>query len=244
MSQGAVLDSNTKKLEKNIDSNTLTTKYAAYLEDMGYSIKVDTNKLQNIFTSDVQYDEAIVKYVNNINARKVEDDEAVLLEKVHEGFAAVIGDIAADSLNKFAAETAAKMIRTDSSGMQELIPLMMDSENQNPAAKYIAENYTSAAYKTIFGLAAFVILFIALSLLIVCSINAFLGSRDTAAVGTSSHVMGGIIGIVSGAAVIFAAAAAVRLWAVMGSNEMLFFNNETVEKTYVFKYFYELANKL
>lgn len=241
--KGTIQDSNAKKIERNIESDTFVDKYADYLESMGYTIKVNKSRLEEIFGSDVQYDEAVVTYVNNVNARKA-DDEAVVLEKIHEGYAVVIGDIVSESLSKFAAETAAETIRTDSSGMQELIPLLMDSENHMPAAKYIAEKYTAAAYETIFGLAAFVILFIVLALLIICCIGAFAGSRDSGEVRTSSHVTGGIIGIISGAAVVFAAAAAVRLWAVMGSNEMLFFNNEAVGKTYVFKYFYDIITNL
>ncbi len=244
LSGSTIKNSNAKKLEKCIDSSTFTDKYAAYLEGMGYSIRVDKNKLGNILDSDVQYDEAIAKYVNNINARKVEEDNDILLEKVHEGYAVVIGDIAEEALSKFAAETSAAIIRSDSSGMQELIPLLRDQENMHPAAGYIAEHYTSAAYGTLICLIAYLTAFIVLGALIVFGTNAFLGGRETSAASVSSHIIGGVAGIVSAAAIVFAIAVSVRLWAVMGNDEMLFFNNEAVEKSYVFKYFYEFAMKL
>lgn len=239
-----IKNSNAKKLEKVIDSGTFTEKLASYLENMGYSVRVDESKLGNILDSDVQYDEAVVRYVNNINARKVEEDTDILLDKIHEGFAVVIGGIAEEALSKFAAETAAETIRTDSSGMQELIPLLRDQENMFPAAKFIAEHYTSGAYRTLIRLITFIASFIVLGLLIVCSINAFIGKREVSAIGVSSHVAGGFAGIISSAAVVFAVAVTVRLWAVMGNDEMLFFNNEAIEKSYVFKYFYEYAMSL
>lgn len=244
LSGSAIKNSSAKKIEKCIDSGTFTEKYVSYLESMGYSIKVDKNKLTNILESDVQYDESVAKYVNNINARKVEENNDILLEKIHEGYAVVIGDIAEEALNKFAAETAAETIRRDSSGMQELIPLLMDQENMRPAALYIAEHYTSGAYGTIIRLIVFLTAFIALGLLIVFSSNSLLGRRDTAATGVSSHIIGGLAGVISAAVIVFAIAVNVRLWAVMGSDEMLFFNNEAVEKSYVFKYFYEYAANL
>lgn len=244
LSGSTIKNSNEKKIEKCLEIGTFTGKYASYLENMGYSIKVDKNKLGGILDSDVQYDEAIAKYVNNINSRKVEENQEVLLEKIHEGYAVVIGSIAEEALNKFAAETAAETIRNDSSGMQDLIPLLRDQENMHPAAKYIAEHYTSGAYGTLLRLIVFMAAFIVLGLLIAYSANAFLGKRETSAIGVSSHIIGGIGGILSAAAIIFAIAVTVRLWAVMGSNEMLFFNNEAVEKSYVFKYFYDYAMNL
>jgi hypothetical protein len=36
----------------------------------------------------------------------------------------------------------------------------------------------------------------------------------------------------------------VRVSAITGNNEMLFFNNDVVEKSYLFKYFYDFAMKM
>lgn len=244
LSGKTIANSNAKKIEKVIDSSTFTDKFASYLENMGYSVRVDKSKLGKILDSDEQYDEAVAKYVNNVNARKVEENQDVLLEKIHEGYAVVIGGIAEEALSKFTAETAAEAIRTDSSGMQELIPLLRDQENMHPAARFIAEKYTCGAYRVLIRLIAFIASYIVFGLLIVCSINAFLGKREVSAIGVSSHIAGGFSGIISAATVVFAIAVCVRLWAVMGSDEMLFFNNEAVEKSYVFKYFYDYAMNL
>lgn len=236
--------SNIKKLEKNIKSDTFTVKYADYLESMGYVITVNNDKLKEVLLSDGDIDKALCNYVNNINARAVETDEAVLTEKIREGYAVVMSDIISQSLNKFAGETAGNKIRNDSSGIQEVIRLMNDSESRHKTAVYIDDNYTADAYRTIFGLAVFTVIYIAVFLLIVCSIDSFTRNSEIQIPSISSHIFGGLMGIITGAVMIFAVAVIVRLWAVMGGNEMLFFNNEAVCKTYIFRYFYNLTMKI
>ncbi|MDE7226121.1 MAG: hypothetical protein K2N49_04600, partial [Ruminococcus sp.] len=96
----------------------------------------------------------------------------------------------------------------------------------------------------IFRLISFIILFLVLSVLIICSVNAFMSNREVSEPNISSHIIGGILGILTAVSVVFTIAVSVRLWAVMGSNEMIFFNNEAVGKTYVFRYFYDFAQTM
>lgn len=235
---------NIKKLEKSIGSDTFTDKYADYLESMGYIITVNNSRLKEVLLSDGDIDKALCKYVNNINARAVENDETVLTAKIREGYAVVMSEIVSQPLNKFAGETAADKIRSDSSDIQEIIKLMSDSETIREAAVYIDDNYTSGAYETIFGLFGFILIYIVIFLLVVCSVNSFTRNREIQPQSMSSNIIGGLTGIITGAAMIFAAAVVVRLWAVMGGNEMLFFNNEAADRTYIFRYFYNLTMKI
>lgn len=241
--KNTILESNTKKIENSIESDTFLNNYSAYLENMGYSVRIDKSKLENIFLTSEQIDKDVVKYLNNINARPVEKDEAVLLEKIHEGYAVVIRDIVSQSLSKFAAETAFETIKNDPSGMQELIPMFRNFEDLTPPCEFIAKNYTSEAYRTTFLLGTFVVLFAVFTLFFICCVNALTAGRESGSVSAGSHFAGGIFGIIAGAAVILVVAAGVRLSAVMGSNEMLFFNNSVIEKSYVFKYFYHIIEK-
>lgn len=243
-SKGPLVQSNAKKINNNLDTGTFTSDYVTYLENMGYTIKVDKAKLQKIFESNEKYDEALVRYVNNVNGRKVENNENALLEKIRQGYAEVIGDIVAESLTKYAGSSAEHIILEDSSGMQELIPLLTTQENMHPASQYIAEHYTSQAYVTIFRLVSFVVLIIVLGLLVVFGTGSYFKNRETVITSVPSHIFGGIVGIVSAIVIIFGIAATIRMWAVMGNDEMLFFNNEVVSKSYVFKYFYDFASEL
>lgn len=238
--ENTIRSGNVKKLEKSWDSDTFTSKYAAYLESMGYNINVNTEKLNNIFDGGENYDKALCKYVNNVNARKVENNEAVLLEKIREGYAVVTADMIAGPLNKFAAETAAEKIR-DGMSMEEFITLLRDRDGIHSAAVYAADNFTAEAYCTQFRLVVFTAVYIAVTLLAIAILNSFMRNRESSVQGAGSHVAGGFIGLAMGAVMVFAVAAAVRLWTIMGGNEMLFFNNEAIDKTIVFKYFYDFT---
>jgi uncharacterized membrane protein required for colicin V production len=232
---------NIRKVDKIMRSDMLVTKYCAYLESLNYNIRPSSEKLTELFNSDVNYDEALCKYINNVNGRKLmEDDET--LKVVHEGYAVVVRDIVAKNMSKYAAEVAAQEVMKDSSGMQELIPMLMDKDDLTPAAKFITDNYTAPAFVTIYKLWGFIILFIASALLTIFVANS-MASRDERQ-STSSHIIGGFCGAVTGLIIIFTVAAASRLGAVTGSNEMIFFNNDVVDKSLIFKYFYEFASKI
>lgn len=236
---------NTKKISKNIEENTFLNKYSSYLEGLGYNIRVNTDKMDSIFSSGGDYTSKICKYVNNINSKPAESDEAVLREKIIEGYAVVVSDLVYQSLNsKYVAESAAKLIRENSDSINELIPLITNHDVQHSGVVYIVDHYTAEAYKTMFRLALFVALFAVFAVIIGIFIKSFAGSRNDDFPSAGSHAVGGFVGIVSACFIIFAAAAAVRLWAIMGSNEMLFFNNEAVDKSYIFKYFYHLTMKI
>lgn len=223
-------------------SETFVNKYSSYLESLGYSLRINPDKLYNIFSQSENIDDDLVRYVNNVNGRKIGEDSEVL-EIVHEGYAVVIRDIAAQNLSKYAAETAAHEIRRDSSGMQKLAPMLVDKEDRTPAAKYIADNYTAPAYITVYKLIGFLILFVAIAVILLLVLNQYM-SKDDQKIDVGSHISGGIIGVIKGGLFVTVVAALIRVWAILGSDEMLFFNNQVIEKSLIFKYFYTFVSSL
>lgn len=232
---------NIRKIDKIMRSDMLVTKYSAYLESLSYNIRPSDEKLTMLFSTDQNYDEALCNYINNVNGRKLMDDEETL-KVVHEGYAVVVSDIVSKNMSKYAAEVAAREVMKDSSGMQELIPMLMEKEDFTPAAKFITDNYTAPAFITIYKLWAFIIIFAASALLTIFIANS-MASRDERQ-STSSHIIGGFCGAVTGLVIIFTVAVASRLGAVTGSNEMIFFNNDVIDKSLIFKYFYNFASMI
>lgn len=241
--KGPISSSNSRKIENEIDTDTFVAEYIEELEDMGYSIRIDASKFEKALKKEGDINGNVADYINDINGHNV-DKRDVVIEKVRESFGIVISDTVSRTIGRYAAITAAKTIKEDTESMQELIPLLLaDEENMFPAAGVIADKYVSPAYKVIGKLVAFLIVFALLFLIIMVSLNAFYGDRKAEPVGMASHITGGIFGILTAVPLIFAAAVCVRLWAVMGNDEMLFFNNAAVDKTYVFRYFYEFLMK-
>lgn len=244
ISNGTVSNSNSKKMLRILDTEAFVNDYIDYLEHMGYSIVIKKEKVENIFQNkEENIEEALAKYINNINGHPV-DEKDVLIEKIREGYAIIIKELVSKSLNKYAAETAIQQIKADSSGMQELIPMIMESDRLSPATDYIAEKYIAPAYYTITRLISFIVMFVFIALLLVFSVNAYFGRREVSAIGVTSHVAGGIFGLITSIFIIFAVAVSIRIWAITGNNEMLFFNNDAVDRSFAFKYFYDFASKM
>lgn len=243
VSSGLVCESNAKKISESIDESTFMTKYINYLENMGYSVSIDENKLGAALDKGEEMEEAVVFYLNSVNGHSL-DKKEVLLEKMHEGYGIILSDIVSKSLNEFAAVKTKEIISEKPEMMVELIPMLRDEEQLYQASLYISKNMAAPAYNIIGRLVSYLVIFAVIALGLLLGINAFFSHKEVDAIGVVSHVAGGIFGLFTAAGIVFAIAVWVRVSAITGNNEMLFFNNDVVEKSYLFKYFYDFAMKM
>lgn len=234
-----------KKMSAPAANSRFALKMSDYIDNLGYNgLSVNSAKIEAIYKSDASkksYDEQIYSYVNSVNGKEV-DRKEVFLEKLHKGYADVVKNIVSAKLSKYAAEYAAREVEKDPDSMNKLIPLLMETADggteNNGAAQYIAENYIKSPYKNHTKLVAFIVLmivFIAAALFIASSAKVRL--YDDMKVATLT--VGALIGIANGAIITLVASAIVRLNVVTGSDTMLFFNNKAIDKTFVFKFFYQ-----
>lgn len=243
VSSGLVCESNAKKISESIDESTFMTKYINYLENMGYSVSIDENKLGAALDKGEEMEEAVVFYLNSVNGHSL-DKKEVLLEKMHEGYGVILSDIVSKSLNEFAAVKTKEIISEKPEMMTELIPMLRDEEQIYQVSLYISKNMAAPAYNIIGRLISYLVIFAVIALGLLLGINAFFSHKEVDAIGVVSHVAGGIFGLFTAAVIVFAIAVWVRVSAITGNNEMLFFNNDVVEKSYLFKYFYDFAMKM
>ncbi len=243
VSSGLVCESNAKKISESIDESTFMTKYINYLENMGYSVSIDENKLGAALDKGEEMEEAVVFYLNSVNGHSL-DKKEVILEKMHEGYGVILSDIVSKSLNEFAAVKTKEIISEKPEMMTELIPMLRDEEQLYQASLYISKNMAAPAYNIIGRLVSYLVIFAVIALGLLLGINAFFSHKEVDAIGVVSHVAGGIFGLFTAAGIVFAIAVWVRVSAITGNNEMLFFNNDVVEKSYLFKYFYDFAMKM
>ena len=237
---GTIKDSNANKLEKSISKQDFISKTEDYLENLEYNINVNPENLEKIFTEGGDISDEIYRYVNNINGKKVAEEGKFGIE-VQECYGSVFKDMISKQLSKFSAESVSEKFKEGQLSIDEVAPLLMQ-ENPKEAAKYIAEEFVSGAYMSMIRLIAFVVLFVLIAGLFTAFVNAFMGKSDV--YGIATRIGGVAVGVINGAILVFVVAAAVRLSAIMGSNEMLFFNNEAVDKTFVFRYFYDFTAKM
>ncbi|MBR4627536.1 MAG: hypothetical protein IKO47_07560 [Ruminococcus sp.] len=233
----SIKNSNAKKISRTLESYKFTSKVAEQISGMEDKVIVEPAQLEKIYKGTKSYDAEIYKLVNNRRGKKISDSQEVFAEKLHKAYAEIVKTIVSDELGKYATEVAYKEALDDPESFNTFIPLIIDKEDRTPAAEYIAENYTKPAYRTITWLILFLILFVLILVGMLLLVNYVMGNAYHEQ-SLASHIGGVFIGIPKGIILSFAAAVLVRLFVVMGSDEMLFFNFKAVDKTYLFKYLY------
>lgn len=240
--EGSIRTSNIKKLDYNITNGDFYGDFATYLNNLGYDIFVDRNRLEQICISEADVDKSIYEYLNNINNREV-DPEGIFMDKLHEGYASLISGLVSKQLSEYSAEYAAEQIRKDPSGIYEYMQLVRDPDYKEPAAEHIVDNYLEKPYKTQIRLVCLMLLMIVF-IIITIFIGTVANKKEHMEEGLVTKTISGLIGIFVGAVIVLLIAVMVRLYVVLGSNKMLFFNHEAIDNSYIFKYVYNFVKDM
>lgn len=236
--ESSIRAGNIKTISKDLEPGTVTKKLVEYLDGMDYNLKASGKKIDEMFASDKDFDQELYKYVNNINAKKVAE-ESEFLEKAHEGYAQIISSIIGRELSPYAAKESKQLVMNNPSYFKEIGSLNTEEGSQREAAALIADNYLAPTYHRLIRYISFMALFIFAGLLLFLIVKAFTGKEER--VGAVSHIIGGLSGIGFAVVVLVVIAVMIRLYILLGSNEMMIFNKETLEKTYVFKHIYNIV---
>lgn len=240
--EGSIRASNIKKLDYNISNGDFYGDFVNYLENLGYNLSIDRNKLEQICSTEDDIDGSIYEYLNNIN-NIVVDPEGMFMDKLHEGYASLISGLVSKQLSEYSAEYAAEQIRKDPSGIHTYMQLVRDPDYKEPAAEYIVDNYLEKPYKTQIRLVCLMLLMIVF-IIITLFIGTVANRKEHMEESLVTKTISGIIGIFVGAAIVLLIAVMVRLYVVLGSNKMLFFNHEAIDNSYIFKYVYNLVKDM
>ena len=238
----SIRESNIKKMDHSLTEKNYFDELCKYLESLGYNVSVDRELITDFCVSGEDVDEKIYKYLNNINSRKV-DEEAIFMNKLHEGYASVTSSFVSKRLSEYSAECTAEEIRNDPDKIYELFKLFDEPESMRKPAEFITDDYLKAPYTSMIKLVTLIIMLV-LCLVITILIVASTGKDDKVEPSLVTHFFSGIIGIFKGAVIVFLIAVIVRLYVVMGSNKMLFFNHEAIDNTYIFKYVYNFVKDM
>lgn len=238
-----IRDSNIKKLDKALIDVEISSYLGNALENMGYSVIVSTEKIDGILDSDKEIDEQLYKYLNNING-KVVDNDVNFRKNLNECYSEVMEKLISADLSKYAVETASRKIMDGGTDFGNLLKMIKNDEQRKEVAQIIADDYTADAYKNVIRLLVCFIFFVILFVIGLLTARSLTGSQREVDESTGSHIAGAVCGIFTGVTVVFIIAVAIRLYVVMGNNEMLFFNNEAIDKTYIFRYAYDIASEL
>lgn len=238
--KNSIKNSNIKNLKKTLNEIDFILDSINIIEtEFDFNGEIKYKRMEEIYTEKnimgYSYDKQIYQYVSSIYTGKI-NNETVFYNRLHEAYASYISNIVADELNAYAAETASRSIIDKPSQMDELIPLLLEHEDRTAAAEYIADKYTAGPYKSIVRLISFIsILVIMIGVTILLTNTTF---RTPGFQSLGSHIGGGAVGILLGLVIVVFIAACVRLNVICGENKMLFFNNEAIDNTYLFRHIY------
>lgn len=233
-----VRDGNINKLEKSLIDTDISSYMGNALEGMGYNVVVSTKKIDEIFDSDKDIDEQLYRYMNNING-KVVDDEENFQKNLLECYATVMRKLISDDVSRYAVETASKKITDGDADFGSLIRQIKDGDKRKDTARIISDDYIADAYKNVIRLVVIAILSVIILIITIFTVKAVTAGQRETENSTGSHIVGGVCGIITGAVILFIIAVILRLYCITGNNETLFFGNEAVEKTYIFRYAYD-----
>jgi uncharacterized membrane protein required for colicin V production len=235
----AVRDTNVKNINRAIDGDTLVDKLAEELENSEYGLSVNKEKLRSVLMKSDDHDSDIYKFVNNINGKKVAE-EGVFDNVLHNAYSNIIRDIVSKDLSKYAAECAADKVYNEPSVFRDMIPQLMDDEDQKAASEYICTNLVDEPY---ISSLKFIVMIVIMGVIMLLSvfIAGAIGRNDTMEPGFMRHFLCAAMGIAKGAAIVLGIAIAVRISVVYGSDRSLMTSHPAIEKSYVFKYVYDFV---
>lgn len=241
----SVKQSNISAIQDALSENDFASKTKSYIDGLGYNVTVSTSELNEIFSDGGDINSSLYTYVNSINGRTVDTKES-FDAKMTEGFAEIMNNILSSKLTRYAGEMTEEKIRSDMSGFNETLAIMygQGGSSQN-SATYIEENYTAESSIDILKIFCFIIIILFFMTIIKIIAEKLNNGEAVRPIGDiANHVVGGIIGIIEGVVLSFIFIAAVRACVILGNNEMILFNSETIDKTILFKYIYSLMVKL
>lgn len=236
IAESAVLGSNVKKLTFTLSENDYAQELCSQINSLGYYITVDRNRIEDIYVTGEDVDHKIYSYIKKMNSKQLDDEETFNV-KLHDCYAVSASNFIAKRLSPYSAEYAAEQIRKNPQKYWEFLRLMDEEDDKRPAAEFMVKNYLQQPYTTFIRIIIYLVAFV-LFLIISLAIASSVGRNDHTENGFVTVSFRIVIGIGKAAAIMLAIAAIIRLNVITGNNKMLFFNHEAIDKTYVFKYFY------
>ncbi len=242
----AIRQGDMNNIREDLSHFDLKFETTSYINTLGYNVTVDNKNLSEIFTGDGDIYDELYNYLNNVNGRVVDDKES-FDKKINEGFAIMMRDFLTDTHSDYIGSSAYDKCISDPDKVKRAVYLI-ETDSMEPeaatytdSAKYIEDNFAADAYKDAIKVLSFIIL-TAVLLLLIFSIIRKSGSGNMGEI--TDRILGGAMGILSSAAIIVILSVVVKAVIMFSGNEMMLFNTDTIEKTFVFRHIYRLISGL
>lgn len=238
--RSVVRTSTIKEINRDVNDDTLVEQLAYQLENSEYNISVNKKKLRDVLTdAKHDYDDEIYSFMNNINGKRVDDEEPFMVN-LHIAYSNVLREILRNNKSAYNIEYAAKKVIDKPELFSSCIPLLLEKEDQRPAAEYICDTFLAEPYNESFRLMVLTAVFGACIVLSLIFTQAA-GRNDKMEPGVGRHIFCGLLGMIKGVAIVFGIAVSLRISILYGDNPDLMFSHSAIDQTYAFKYVYDFV---
>lgn len=226
--------SNIQHIYENISEIDFSRQYKTYIDSLGYSFTVDSEKLEEIFRNGENITEETFQYFNRL--QKDFDTKENFSEKFRTGYKQILFDSLKSDIPSFVIESP----ELSENEFDESIKMMYNDDKMLNAV-YIEEHFTRTTAISFLKKISFVLIVVAVMIVLSFFINRI--SRFIKGFGTVDHILGLISGIAETAVYFIIISVIIKVLIDAGNNEMILFNNETIEKTRIFRHIYNIIIK-
>lgn len=245
--KSSIKNSNVQKIEKQLSETDMVQKTKKYIENLGYSVRINDERLTSILSEDGDTLDAVLHYLNNINGVVVDTPEN-FKEKMASGYADMMKSMLTEAVSPYAGEIASEKISSDIDGFMEIIRAIA-SHNPDDSYKAPAEMIESActeeASKTTVKTVCFSIIAVLVILVAAATEHRLNSGTGLTPLGSiAERGIGAIFGSIEGIIILIIISVIIRMLIIFGNSGMILFNTETIDKTFLFRHIYNFAEML
>lgn len=202
-----------------------------------YGVEISDSDIEGIIESDGNFFSRLTDELKKNGAAESSDEiqtevKGAVSEKM---LVSLLGDFVqpstiADILESF---------RGTTDGISDVLSIFI-SGNKEATATATEEMIIAPVIKGILKVIVFILLLLILKLIIGPISDLFKSVNKIPVIGPVNALFGGALGAVEGAIVVYIIALVVRMAIYFTEGSLMFINTDTIEKTYIFKWFYDI----
>lgn len=233
-----IRDKSVEAVESTVSNFRIEKEIKNIIDQSNFGVQISEEEISAILnsTSDLTVDEQIMSLVKAKSGKVIADNG--LKENLESHISNRITNRLGDEIPSFVARSVAETTTKNKTLFSDTVKALGSSPSES--ANFIEENYLRPVTVNVIRIIVFLVLFFVLSLILSISLARLDEVLVSAGVSKYDGLLGGVIGFVEAMIVIVLVVFLVKLLVTISDGTLVFFNEDTIERTKVFRLFYNL----
>ena len=233
-----IRDKSVEAVELTVSNFRIEKEIKNIIDQSNFGVQISEEEISAILnsTSDLTVDEQIMSLVKAKSGKVIADNG--LKENLESHISNRITNRLGDEIPSFVARSVAETTTKNKTLFSDTVKALGSSPSES--ANFIEENYLRPVTVNVIRIIVFLVLFFVLSLILSISLARLDEVLVSAGVSKYDGLLGGVIGFVEAMIVIVLVVFLVKLLVTISDGTLVFFNEDTIERTKVFRLFYNL----